>query len=62
MPTAPKTERRKAERPGKNDTPRPGALVIPFPTRTAARKAPPAGEARGEILLFLGVRYERLAS
>jgi hypothetical protein len=61
MPTAPKTKRRKAERPG-TDKPRPNAVVIPFPARKAARKAPPEGEARGEILLFLGVRYERLAS
>ena len=40
------------------------AIVIPFPgpeTRQA-RPIPPSGEPRGEILLFLGVRYERLAS
>ncbi|SDN97809.1 hypothetical protein SAMN05216360_11381 [Methylobacterium phyllostachyos] len=40
------------------------AIVIPFPgpeTRRAQR-IPRSGEPRGEILLFLGVRYERLAS
>ena len=61
MSTAPKTERRKADRPRK-DAPRPTAIVIPFPACASSRKAPPEGEARGEILLFLGVRYERLAS
>jgi len=40
------------------------ALVIPFPGPEArrARRIPRSGEPRGEILLFLGVRYERLAS
>ncbi|MCJ2134716.1 hypothetical protein MKK69_11710 [Methylobacterium sp. J-026] len=39
-------------------------IVIPFPG-PEARKAfriPRSDERRGEILLFLGVRYERLAS
>lgn len=36
--------------------------VIPFPpaSRRQARPAPAEGETRGEILLFMGVRYERL--
>lgn len=40
------------------------AIVIPFPGPEArrARRIPRSGEPRGEILLFLGVRYERLAS
>jgi hypothetical protein len=40
------------------------AALIPFPgpeTRRT-RRQPRSGEPRGEILLFLGVRYERLAS
>jgi hypothetical protein len=45
-------------------TTRPEAVVIRFPARTnrPARLAPTVGEARGEVVLFLGVRYERLAS
>ncbi|MCJ2090231.1 hypothetical protein MKK88_30225 [Methylobacterium sp. E-005] len=40
------------------------AMVIPFPEPEArrGRRIPRSGEPRGEILLFLGVRYERLAS
>ena len=40
------------------------AIVISFPGPEArqARRIPRSGERRGEILLFLGVRYERLAS
>lgn len=40
------------------------AIVIPFPGPEArrSRRIPRSGEPRGEILLFLGVRYERLAS
>jgi len=40
------------------------AIVIPFPGPEArqGRRIPRSGEPRGEILLFLGVRYERLAS
>jgi hypothetical protein len=40
------------------------AIVIPFPGPEARRagRIPRSGEPRGEILLFLGVRYERLAS
>jgi hypothetical protein len=41
---------------------RPSAVVVPFPAGARPRRAPAADEARGEILLFLGVRYERLAS
>ena len=39
-------------------------IVIPFPGPEARRirRVPKAEERRGEILLFLGVRYERLAS
>ncbi|MFC6792536.1 hypothetical protein ACFQE0_25035 [Methylobacterium komagatae] len=39
-------------------------VVIPFPglTQRPARPAPDSSEARGQILLFLGVRYERRAS
>ena len=38
--------------------------VIPFPGAEArrTRRIPCASERRGEILLSLGVRYERLAS
>ncbi|MEE7502201.1 hypothetical protein ACLBXO_10855 [Methylobacterium sp. C33D] len=40
------------------------ATLIPFPGAEARRtcRIPRSGERRGEILLFLGVRYERLAS
>jgi hypothetical protein len=40
------------------------AVLIPFPGPEARRtcRIPRSGEQRGEILLFLGVRYERLAS
>lgn len=41
---------------------RPGAVVVPFPAGSRPHRVPSVGEARGEILLFLGVRYERLAS
>ncbi|MER2266236.1 hypothetical protein [Methylobacterium oxalidis] len=37
--------------------------ILAFPpagARRARRETAPEGEARGEILLFLGVRYERL--
>lgn len=39
-------------------------VVVPFPgrARRPERPVPQADEARGQILLFLGVRYERLAS
>lgn len=39
-------------------------VVVPFPSPAMRpdRPAPGSGEARGQILLFLGVRYERLAS
>ncbi|MGU3544842.1 hypothetical protein [Methylobacterium sp. A52T] len=42
----------------------PSATLIPFPGAEARRtcRIPRSGERRGEILLFLGVRYERLAS
>ena len=40
------------------------AVLIPFPGPEERRtcRIPRSGERRGEILLFLGVRYERLAS
>lgn len=40
------------------------AVLIPFPRPDARRtcRIPRSDEQRGEILLFLGVRYERLAS
>jgi hypothetical protein len=40
------------------------AAVIAFPGAEArrTRRIPRSDEQRGEILLFLGVRYERLAS
>jgi len=40
------------------------ALLIPFPSAEArrTRRLPRSDEQRGEILFFLGVRYERLAS
>ncbi len=43
---------------------RPGAILLPFPAPGTRRRrsAPHSGERRGEILFFLGVRYERLAS
>ncbi|WP_375465190.1 hypothetical protein [uncultured Methylobacterium sp.] len=38
-------------------------LVVPFaPPAVRRRRAGDAAETRGEILLFLGVRYERRAS
>jgi hypothetical protein len=42
----------------------PSAVLIPFPGADTRRtcRIPRSGERRGEILLFLGVRYERLAS
>ena len=43
--------------------PAPSGLVLPFaPAARRRRRAPGPREARGEILLFLGVRYERCAS
>ncbi len=40
------------------------SALIPFPGAEARRtcRIPRSDERRGEILLFLGVRYERLAS
>ncbi|WP_375454555.1 hypothetical protein [uncultured Methylobacterium sp.] len=37
-------------------------FVLPFAPAASPRRRPEPGEARGEILLFLGVRYERRAS
>jgi hypothetical protein len=40
------------------------AILIPFPSQEGrrTRRLPRTEEQRGEILFFLGVRYERLAS
>ncbi|GJE62151.1 hypothetical protein [Methylobacterium trifolii] len=48
------------ERPGL----RPMGALVPFAPSAArrVRREPAADEPRGEILLFLGVRYERRAS
>ncbi len=42
---------------------RPSATVIPFPDPATRepRRAAAADEPRGTILLFMGVRYERMA-
>ena len=42
----------------------PPAVLLPFPGPEArrTRRLPRSDEQRGEILFFLGVRYERLAS
>ena len=47
-----------------SDEPAGTGIVIAFPSRgmRPTRPAPVSGESRGQILLFLGVRYERLAS
>lgn len=64
MPRDHSLERRKIDAPQADVPARPEAAVIPFPTRESrpARPAPSGGETRGEVVLFLGVRYERLAS
>ncbi len=48
----------------RDSVPAGSGTVIPFPRPDARRtcRIPRSGEQRGEILLFLGVRYERLAS
>jgi hypothetical protein len=63
MPRDHTLERRTHVGPPAEPAPRPG-VVVPFPSRAGrpVRRAPPSGEARGEVVLFLGVRYERLAS
>lgn len=50
--------------PTRRAAPAESATLIPFPGAEARRtcRIPRSGERRGEILLFLGVRYERLAS
>ncbi|SFL52299.1 hypothetical protein [Methylobacterium pseudosasicola] len=50
--------------PANDARPDASALLIPFPSAEArrTRRLPRADEQRGEILFFLGVRYERLAS
>ncbi|MET0369169.1 MAG: hypothetical protein ABW058_13475 [Methylobacterium sp.] len=55
---------RSAVSPPASDEPARTGIVVPFPSRGArpTRPAPVSGESRGQILLFLGVRYERLAS
>lgn len=58
-----KIERNAASPPASDESVATGE-VIPFPSRATrpVRPAPVSGESRGQILLFLGVRYERLAS
>lgn len=41
--------------------PHPPAVIVPLPQARRARRAARPGERRGEILFFLGVRYERRA-
>lgn len=41
--------------------PRASAAIVPLPQVRPARRAAGPDERRGEILLFLGVRYERRA-
>ncbi|MGV7031186.1 hypothetical protein [Methylobacterium symbioticum] len=41
--------------------PRPSAAIVPLPQERPARRSTAPDERRGEILLFLGVRYERRA-
>ena len=43
---------------------RPAGVIIAFPDASARRLRAPLteGEGRGEILLFTGVRYERMDS
>lgn len=36
------------------------ATVIPFPIDCARKRLPGAGEPKGEVVIFTGVRYERL--
>lgn len=65
-PHSPATATRRPTPPAEADheaQPRPGAVLLSFPPHGGRRRrAPRSGEARGEILFFLGVRYERLAS
>ncbi|KAA0123889.1 hypothetical protein CIW48_10385 [Methylobacterium sp. P1-11] len=50
--------------PTRRAAPTTSATLIPFPAAEArpTSRVPRSSERRGEILLFLGVRYERLAS
>ena len=53
----------RSDAPAEGVAPRaPSARVLPFAASARPRRRLEAGERRGEILLFLGVRYERLAS
>ena len=64
MQTDSHTERRTIPPAPAEIAPRPSGVVVALPARTArpVRRTPVTGEARGEVVLFLGVRYERLAS
>lgn len=64
MPRDHSLERRKAPPAEVEHAARPEAVVVAFPSRASrpARRSPATGETRGEVVLFLGVRYERLAS
>lgn len=64
MPVHSKTENRKPAPMRRTAPEKEGADVVPFPghSRRPVRLAPSSDEAKGKILLFVGVRYERLAS
>lgn len=64
MPRDHLQERRKVSTPPADAGARREPVVVPFPCRASrpTRPAPATGETRGEVLLFLGVRYESLAS
>ncbi len=59
LPAAPANERGTAPVFGR---PRQPAAIVPLPLGRRARRTARLDERRGEILLFLGVRYERRAS
>ena len=60
--TAPRPAALRADAPPEGASRAPLGRVVPFAASARPRRRPEAGERRGEILLFLGVRYERLAS
>lgn len=58
------TRRRPKAAPVEQAPPRPSGEVVPFAARSPRRfrRTPAEGETYGQILLFLGVRYERTDS